>query len=123
VKIRCTQDVVIGGWIAGEGRRSTTLGALAVGVYDDEGRFLYAGRVGTGFTETTLASTLRELEPLARDESPFDGRKPPKGTRFVEPRLIARVEFAEWTRAGTLRAPSFKGLRTDIEPEAVIRDT
>jgi bifunctional non-homologous end joining protein LigD len=56
---------------------------------------------------------MRELEPLRTDESPFEGRQPPKGTIFVEPRLVAAVEFAEWTKAGTLRAPSFKGLRAD----------
>jgi bifunctional non-homologous end joining protein LigD len=113
VKIRPSEDVVIGGWLRGEGRRGATLGALAVGVPTEGGKLKYAGKVGTGFTEATLAMLMRELEPLRTDESPFEGREPPKGTVFVEPRLIAVVEFAEWTRAGTLRAPSFKGLRED----------
>ena len=113
VKIRPSDDVVIGGWLPGEGRRSTTLGALAVGVRAAGGKLKYAGKVGTGFTETTLGMLMRELEPLRAGESPFEGRQPPKGTIFVEPRLIAVVEFAEWTKAGTLRAPSFKGLRED----------
>ena len=65
---------------------------------------------------------MRRLEPLRRDRSPFEGRQPPKGTVFVEPRLVARVEFREWTRAGTLRAPSFKGLREDIDPDDVVRE-
>ena len=73
--------------------------------------------MGTGFTASTLADLMRRLEPLRRDASPFEGRQPPKGTVFVEPGLVARVEFREWTRAGTLRAPSFKGLREDIDPE------
>ena len=121
VKNVCEQDVVIGGWTAGEGGRSQTLGALAVGVMDD-GELRYAGKVGTGFTAQTLALLQRELEPLRRDSSPFDGRQPPKGTLFVEPRLVARVELREWTRSGTMRAPSFKGLRDDVDPQDCIRD-
>jgi bifunctional non-homologous end joining protein LigD len=116
-----TQDVVIGGWTPGEGGRSTSLGSLAVGVMEDD-RLVYAGKVGTGFTEQTLALVKRELEPLRRDTSPFDGRQPPKGTMFVEPRLVAHVEFREWTKSGTLRAPSFKGLRPDISPQECVRE-
>lgn len=116
-----TQDVVIGGWTRGEGGRTTSLGSLAVGVMDD-GELVYCGKVGTGFTEQSLALLKRELEPLARDTSPFSGRRPPKGTQFVEPRLVAHVEFREWTGSGTLRAPSFKGLRPDIAPQECVRD-
>ncbi len=115
------QDVVIGGWTPGEGGRARSLGALAVGVYDD-GKLAYAGKVGTGFTEKTLALLQRELAPLRRDSSPFAGRQPPKGTIFVEPRLVARVELREWTRSGTMRAPSFKGLRDDMDPQDCVRD-
>ncbi|HEX5896389.1 MAG TPA: non-homologous end-joining DNA ligase, partial [Thermoleophilaceae bacterium] len=121
VKNVLTQDVVIGGWTPGEGGRSTSIGALAVGVYEDE-RLVYAGKVGTGFTEQTLALLRRELEPLRRDTSPFDGRQPPKGAIFVEPSLVAQVEFREWTKSGTLRAPSFKGLRPDISPQECVRE-
>ena len=113
VKNRPSEDVVIGGWLPGEGRRGATLGALAVGVPTEGGKLKYAGKVGTGFTEATLALLMRELEPLRTGESPFEGRQPPKAAIFVEPRLTAVVEFAEWTKAGTLRAPSFKGLRED----------
>jgi bifunctional non-homologous end joining protein LigD len=116
-----TQDVVIGGWTPGEGGRSSSLGSLAVGVMEGD-ELRYAGKVGTGFTEQTLALVKRELEPLRRDTSPFDGRQPPKGTIFVEPRLVAHVEFREWTKSGTLRAPSFKGLRPDISPQECVRD-
>jgi len=83
---------------------------------------VYAGKVGTGFTEATLGLLKRELEPLRRDTSPFHGRQPPKGTVFVEPRLVASVEFREWTQTGTLRAPSFKGLRDDVDPSDVVRE-
>jgi bifunctional non-homologous end joining protein LigD len=115
------QDVVIGGWTPGEGGRARSLGALAVGVYDD-GKLTYAGKVGTGFTEKTLALLQRELAPLRSESSPFEGRQPPKGTIFVEPRLVARVELREWTRSGTMRAPSFKGLRDDMDPQDCVRD-
>jgi bifunctional non-homologous end joining protein LigD len=116
-----TQDVVIGGWTRGEGGRSASIGSLAVGVMED-GRLVYAGKVGTGFTEQSLALVKRELEPLRRDTSPFAGRQPPKGTVFVEPKLVAHVEFREWTKSGTLRAPSFKGLRPDIAPQECVRE-
>jgi bifunctional non-homologous end joining protein LigD len=121
IKNVCEQDVVIGGWTPGEGGRSSSLGALTVGVMD-EGKLTYVGKVGTGFTEQTLALLQRELEPLRRDTSPFEGRQPPKGTVYVEPRLVARVELREWTRSGTMRAPSFKGLRDDVDPQDCVRE-
>jgi bifunctional non-homologous end joining protein LigD len=121
VKNVSAQDVVIGGYTPGAGRRGGQVGALAIGYRDGE-RLVYAGKVGTGFTETTLALLAKELEPLRRADSPFDGRQPPKDTQFVEPRLVASVEFREWTRSGTLRAPSFKGLRPDKDPEEVVRE-
>ena len=121
VKNVCEQDVVIGGWTPGEGGRGGRLGALAVGVMED-GELAYAGKDGTGFTEKTLALVQRALEPLRRADSPFEGRQPPKGTIFVEPRLVARVELREWTRSGTMRAPSFKGLRDDKDPQECVRE-
>ena len=121
VKNICEQDVVIGGWAPGEGRRSGRVGALVTGVYED-GRLVYAGKVGTGFTDRTLAILERELAPLRREDSPFQGRAAPKGTIFAEPRLVARVELREWTKSGTMRAPSFKGLRDDIDPQDCTRE-
>jgi len=123
IKNHCVQEVVVGGFTPGAGGRAASLGALAVGVYDDEGHLRYAGKVGTGFTEATLGVLLRELESLQSADSPFEGRGPPKNTVFVKPRLVARVEFREWTRTGTLRAPAFKGLSPDAEPESVVRET
>ena len=116
-----TKTVPFGGWTPGEGGRSSHFGALVCGVMDD-GQLVYVGKVGTGFTEKTLALLQRELEPLRTDASPFAGRQPPKGTVFVEPRLVARVELREWTRTGTMRAPSFKGLRDDMDPQDCVRD-
>jgi bifunctional non-homologous end joining protein LigD len=116
-----TQEVVIGGWMPGEGRRSQSIGSLVVGYYDGE-RLVYAGNVGTGFKEDDLVRLGRLLEPLKRKDSPFDSRQPKKGAIFVEPKLVAEVEFLEWTKAGTLRAPSFKGLRDDKDPKQVVRE-
>jgi bifunctional non-homologous end joining protein LigD len=114
-----SSDVVIGGWLPGEGGRSGRLGALVIGIPDEEGVLRYAGRVGTGFTEAELLRLGGILDSLASDASPFVGRQPPKLTRFVEPSLVARVDFTERTNAGTLRQPSYKGLRDDVAAEDV----
>ena len=86
-----------------------------VGFYED-GELRYAGRVGSGFTEAELKRVQRLLEPLARDDQPVHGRaKPPKQARFVEPELVASVEYCDMTDDGTLRHPVYKGLRDDID--------
>lgn len=124
IKNQMRQEFVVGGWLPGKGGRSATLGSLAVGYYDPpkgkRKRLVYAGNVGTGFTEQTLQDLMRRLEPLRRATSPFEGRQPPKGSVFVEPRLVVEVEFRGWTRTRTLRQPAFKGLRDDKDPGDVI---
>jgi bifunctional non-homologous end joining protein LigD len=117
------QEVVIGGWSPGDGERSKTLGAICAGVHDADGNLRYVGKVGSGFTTDTLAQVTRALEPLRRTTTPFTGRQPPKNTIFVEPQLIAEVEFRDWTKSGTLRAAVFKGLRNDIDPQQVTRES
>jgi bifunctional non-homologous end joining protein LigD len=115
------QELVVGGWLPGRGRREGTLGALLVGYHDEDHAGLrYAGRVGAGFTDEQLDDLARLLEPLHSSESPFDGRQPPKDAVFVEPKLVADVEFREWTAARTLRAPVYKGLRPDKDPAEVV---
>jgi bifunctional non-homologous end joining protein LigD len=116
-----SQEAVIGGWLPGKGRRSGMIGALLVGYYEDS-ELRFAGKVGTGFGEEDLRRLARALEPLRRDSSPFVGRQPERGAVFVEPKLVAEVEFGEWTRAGTLRHPAFKGLRTDKAAVEVVRE-
>jgi bifunctional non-homologous end joining protein LigD len=111
-------DVVIGGWLPGEGKRSGRLGALVVGYYED-GELKYAGRVGTGFDEAELNRLGRLFEGLSRADSPFDGRQPPRETQFVDPVLIAHVGYGEWTQTRTLRHPRYLGLRDDLDPESV----
>ncbi len=113
------QELVIGGWIPGEGRRTSRIGALLMGYYEN-GSFVYAGRVGTGFTEKTLDAVRRRLEPLRSDTSPFDrAPKLPREAVFVEPELVAEIELREWTAERIMRAPSFKGLREDKSPREV----
>ncbi len=116
------QELVIGGWLPGEGRRRNRIGALLVGVRDD-GALRFAGRVGTGFTEAELERLHALLEPLEQDSSPFEaGPKPPRNAVFARPELVCEVEFIEWTRDGVLRAPSYKGLRDDKSPALVVRE-
>ena len=117
------QEFVIGGWLPGQGRRAGTLGALLVGYHEDEDgkpALRYAGRVGTGFSDEELDRLSGMLEPLRAEKSPFTGRQPPRESVFVEPELVAEVAFREWTRARTLRAPVYKGLRPDKKPEEVV---
>jgi bifunctional non-homologous end joining protein LigD len=134
IKNTLRQEFVIGGWLPGQGGRSGRIGSLAVGYHDtppkaapeeaerrrSPQKLIYAGQVGTGFKEPDLVQLSGLLEALRRDSSPFQGRQPPKETVFVEPRLVCEVEFREWTRSRTLRAPSFKGLRDDKDPSEVV---
>jgi bifunctional non-homologous end joining protein LigD len=123
IKNFARQEVVVGGWMPGEGRRRDRIGSLLVGVGEDDG-LRYAGRVGTGFTEQELDRLAGLLGPLQRDDSPFAPGvpKPPRDAVFVDPRLVAEVEFREWTDSGQLRAPSYKGLRDDKPAELVVRE-
>jgi bifunctional non-homologous end joining protein LigD len=117
------QELVIGGWLPGEGRRTERIGALLMGYYEGDA-FRYAGRVGTGFTDKTLAALARLLGPLRQDATPFSaGPKLPREAVFVQPSVVAEVEFREWTREGVMRAPSYKGLREDKDPRQVVRET
>ncbi|MGH3275291.1 MAG: non-homologous end-joining DNA ligase, partial [Streptosporangiaceae bacterium] len=100
------------------------IGSLLIGVHDERG-LAYAGHVGTGFTQPVLAMLAARLEPLRRATSPFATRIPAEHARFAvwaEPVLVVEVAFTEWTAAGRLRAPSYKGLRDDKDPGQVIRE-
>ena len=117
VKNTLRQELVIGGWTPGEGRRRDHLGALLVGYFEGEGaerKLRYGGKVGTGFKQADLEDLAERLASLARKTSPFEaGPAPPKVARFVEPRLVAEFEFREMTKEGILRHAAYKGLRED----------
>jgi bifunctional non-homologous end joining protein LigD len=107
------QEFVLGGWQEGEGRRSKGLGSILLGYFDEDGELQYAGKVGTGFTDRDLAELMERLGPVARKTNPFAGRKGPRNAHYVEPRLVAEIEFRELTSEGLIRHGSFKGLRED----------
>jgi bifunctional non-homologous end joining protein LigD len=125
LKTKCIarQEVVIGGFTDPEGSRAG-IGALLIGVYD-AGELIYAGKVGTGFSQASARDLRRQLEKLEQREPPF--APPPRGrlgrdAHWVRPQLVAEVAFTEWTADGKIRHPSFQGLRADKRAEDVVRE-
>ncbi|OBG35551.1 ATP-dependent DNA ligase [Mycobacterium sp. E3198] len=119
-----TQEVVIGGWKAGEGGRTSGIGSLLMGI-PTQGGLRFAGRVGTGFTERDLAKLKKTLAPLQTDQSPFDPPLPrteARGVTYVEPVLVGEVRYSEWTPDDRLRQSSWRGLRPDKKPGEVVRE-
>jgi bifunctional non-homologous end joining protein LigD len=126
VKVKCAQrqEMVVGGFTDPQGSRSG-FGALLLGVYEPDGKLRYSGKVGTGFNDKVLASLRRKLDGLAQSSTPFVN--PPrgfeaKGVHWVKPQLVAEISFTEWTQDGTLRHPSFQGLREDKNAAEVVRE-
>jgi bifunctional non-homologous end joining protein LigD len=120
-----TQEVVVGGWKPGEGRRKGAIGSLLLGVPGPDG-LEYVGHVGTGFTDKMLRDLEQLLAPLARDDPPFATTVPrpyAKDARWVDPELVGEVAFTEWTREGRLRHPAWRGLRPDKEAGEVVRES
>jgi bifunctional non-homologous end joining protein LigD len=120
-----TGDVVIGGWKPGKGRRFGGVGALLLGVYDERG-LRFTGHVGTGFTDRMLDELAELLAPLRRATSPYVDEVPrdyARDAHWVEPRLVGEVSYSMWTQDGRMRNPSWRGLRSDIEPADVRWDT
>jgi bifunctional non-homologous end joining protein LigD len=125
-KVKCVlrQEFVIGGWSDPEGSRSG-FGALLLGVYEPDGRLTFVGKVGTGFNDKVLASLGKKLATIAVDAPAF--HNPPRGaeargSHWVQPTLVGEVAFTEWTNEGTLRHPSFQGLRDDKPAKDVGRE-
>ena len=125
------QEFVVVGWTEPEGSRPH-LGALLLGYYTDDGKLIYAGRVGTGMTDKVLADLRRRLEPLARASMPLSA-PPPRNTRFgsplvlsrvhwVEPQLVAEITYLTWTGDGLLRQTVYIGLRSDKPATQVRRE-
>jgi bifunctional non-homologous end joining protein LigD len=125
VKNLRTQEVIIGGWKPGEGRRAGTIGSLLLGIPGDDG-LTYAGKVGTGFTGAALKELQHQLAPLEVSAPPFVDRVPAadaKLAHWVSPEVVGEVRFAEWTRDGRLRHPAWRGLRPDKSPSDVVRES
>ena len=116
VKVKHEQhtEVVVIGWRPGRGGRTGSIGSLLLAVPDDTGSLVYAGRVGTGFTDRTLADLQARLTPLVRDDAPVEvSREVAREAVWVEPEVVGEVSSAGWTGSGHLRHPVWRGLRTD----------
>ncbi|WP_291044299.1 ATP-dependent DNA ligase [Herbiconiux sp.] len=124
IKHTATQEVVVVGWRPGKGRRAAQVGSLLLAVPDAEGTLSYAGRVGTGFSERDLEEVTARLARMERKTPPL-GDVPAvdaRDARWVTPRLVGEVEFAEWTDTGRLRQPSWRGWRPDKAAADVVRE-
>jgi bifunctional non-homologous end joining protein LigD len=125
VKNLRTQEVVIGGWKPGAGRRAGAIGSLLLGVPGPDG-LEFVGHVGTGFTDKMLRELEAQLAPLERDDAPFATTVPrehARAARWVEPSVVGEVVFGEWTREGRLRHPAWRGLRPDKSADQVVRES
>jgi bifunctional non-homologous end joining protein LigD len=124
IKIRPEQELVVGGYTLGEGN-AKDLGAVAVGVYEDD-RLRFAGKVGSGFTGKTRAALRKRLTALETPDSPFDPVPERKGelrsVRWVRPELVIRAELGGWTREGYVRQTAFKGVDDGRDPTTVHRE-
>jgi bifunctional non-homologous end joining protein LigD len=117
-----TQEVIVGGWHPGAGRREGMIGSLLLGIPDGE-ELAYVGKVGTGFTDAMLAELSTDLQAAA--DSPFKEvpRADARQAHWVAPTLVGEVAFAEWTPDGRLRHPAWRGLRDDKRPDQVVRES
>jgi bifunctional non-homologous end joining protein LigD len=126
LKSKCQQrqEFVVIGYTDPGGSRSH-FGALLIGVHDEAGKLVYAGRVGTGFDERRLRDLHDQLTRLHRKSPPTDKPVPTREKRhahWVEPKLVAEIRFTGWTREGVLRHPAFLALRSDKPAEEIVRE-
>ena len=119
-----TQEVVIGGWTPGKGRREGTIGALLLGIPDGSS-LRYVGQVGTGFTDATLRELLTALRRIERKTTPFAEvpRADARDATWVTPKTVGEVAFTEWTKDGRLRHPAWRGLRPDKSADQVVPES
>jgi bifunctional non-homologous end joining protein LigD len=123
LKTKCIkrQEFVIVGWTSSDKGRG--FGSLLLGVHEN-GKLRYAGKVGTGFDNDEILKLGELMEPLASDKAPVDApRAAVKGAHWIRPVLVAEIAYTEMTNEGTLRHPSYLGLRADKKAEAVVLET
>ncbi|MDQ2929150.1 MAG: DNA ligase D [Pseudomonadota bacterium] len=122
IKLKCTQrqEFVIGGYTDPKGSR-TGIGSLLLGIHDEAGALHFAGGVGSGFDQASLAAVKKALTAVDSDKRPFV-EKPPGKAHWVEPKLVAEVSFGEWTPDGHIRHAVFHGLRIDKPAKRIIRE-
>jgi bifunctional non-homologous end joining protein LigD len=122
VKLKCQkrQELVIVGWTLPKGQR-TGIGALILAVREGAG-YRYAGKVGTGFSQASLEDLATRLVKLRVDTPSIERPPPIRDARWARPELVCQVRFTDWTKEGSLRHPSFEGLREDKRPEDVRRE-
>jgi bifunctional non-homologous end joining protein LigD len=119
VKVLNQQEFVICGWIEGE---RDYFGALVLAYYEDE-RLIYAGNVGSGFTEESLKAVYQKMQPLVTNKSPLSVVPKDIGqVTWIKPELVCMVRYTSWTDDVRLRAPVFLGLRTDQFPQDCVRE-
>jgi bifunctional non-homologous end joining protein LigD len=124
IKVPQVDRFVIGGYTTPEGSR-THFGALLLGQYESDGSLRYTDKVGTGFNRDALRKIHAMLAEREVSTSPFrksapDEPTPERGAHFVRPELVCEVRFSEWTNSGGVRAPSFLGLKTDVDPRECV---
>jgi bifunctional non-homologous end joining protein LigD len=120
IKLRREQEIVVVGWLPGKGTHKD-LGSLVVAVNED-GRLRHAGQVGSGIDAKTRRALLDAMEPIRRDTSPLDPVPRLPEARWVEPNIVIRAEFSEWTSDKLLRQAAFKGVEVDRDPSQVVRE-
>lgn len=124
IKLKCNlrQEFVIVGF-TDSGANDRSIGALLLGVHTEGGKLRYAGKVGTGFTRQSMLELRRKLVPLTTARAPIDLAKASvELAHWVKPKLLAQIEFSQWTEGGLIRHASFQGLRDDKPARAIIRE-
>jgi bifunctional non-homologous end joining protein LigD len=120
IKVTCQQDFVICGYLLGEREH---FGALVLGYYENK-KLVYAGNVGSGFTQQSLKAVFETIKPLVTKKAVLSDVPRDVGeVTWVKPELVCTVKFTSWTNDNRLRAPVFLGLRDEVEPEEVVRET